>query len=328
MGTYLSSLNPTALWNAAPGGLAQGLIWGIMALGVYLTFRVLNFADLTCDGSLALGGAVAVMGMLRGMNPELVLLLAFGAGVLAGLVTGFLHTVLGIPDILAGILTQISLYSINLNIMGKANQAVPVGQVSLHFTSNIRYLGQTITLTLLVDAVIVTLYYLFLGTELGSAIRSTGINPNMSRANGINTSRMKVLALMFSNGLIALSGGILSEYQGFADVKMGQGAIVIGLAAVIIGEVLVSALGGARLNFAVRLAFVIFGAVIYYFVYVFVLWLKFPADDMKLLTAIVVAIFLAVPYLQDQRTSSFAGLKKRNEKLLAEEQKQKDGAEG
>ena len=315
MAAYFSSLNPTALWNAAPGGLAQGLIWGIMALGVYLTFRVLNFADLTCDGSLALGGAVAVMGILKGYNPEMVLLFAFCAGVLAGLVTGFLHTSLGIPEILAGILTQISLYSINLNIMGKANQAVPVGQVTVHFTSNIRYLAQTIALTLVVDVFIIIVYYYFLGTELGSAIRATGINPNMSRANGINTNKMKVLALMFSNGLIALSGGILSEYQGFADVKMGQGAIVIGLAAVIIGEVLCRAIVGDRQNFAVRLAFTVIGAIVYYFVYVFVLWLKFPADDMKLLTAIVVAIFLATPYLQQQRTSSFAGLKRRNAKL-------------
>ncbi len=318
MGAYFSSLNPTALWNAAPGGLAQGLIWGIMALGVYMTFRVLNFADLTCDGSFALGGATAVMLILKGHSPEVVLLVSFAAGIAAGFVTGFLHTVLGIPDILAGILTQISLYSINLNIMGKANQAVPVGQVQVHFTSNIRYLGQTIALTLVVDVVIIMIYYFFLGTELGSAIRATGINPNMSRANGINTNAMKVLALMFGNGLVALSGGILSEYQGFADVKMGQGAIVIGLAAVIIGEVLALAMFGKRLDFVIRLTFTVVGAIVYYFVYVFVLWLKFPADDMKLLTAVVVAIFLAVPNLKEKRGNSFSGLKKRNAKLAAE----------
>lgn len=324
MAAYFASLNPTALWNAAPGGLAQGLIWGIMALGVYLTFRVLNFADMTVDGSFATGGAVTVMLILGGWSPEAALPIAFLAGVAAGLITGILHTCLGIPDILAGILTQISLYSINLNIMGKANQAVPAGAVTLHFTSNIRYLGQTIALTLVVDVIIIGIFYWFLGTEMGSAIRSTGINPNMSRAQGINTGRMKVIALAVANGLVALSGGILSEYQGFADVKMGQGSIVIGLAAVIIGEVLAEAIMGKRLGFVVRLTFVVVGAVIYYFVYIFVLWLKFPADDMKLLTAIVVAIFLAVPYLKEMRKSSFHALAKRNSKSDAADGKGKE----
>ncbi len=324
MAAYFASLNPTALWNAAPGGLAQGLIWGIMALGVYLTFRVLNFADMTVDGSFATGGAVTVMLILGGWSPEAALPIAFLAGVAAGLVTGILHTCLGIPDILAGILTQISLYSVNLNIMGKANQAVPAGAVTLHFTSNIRYLGQTIALTLIVDVIIIGIFYWFLGTEMGSAIRSTGINPNMSRAQGINTGRMKVVALAVANGLVALAGGILSEYQGFADVKMGQGSIVIGLAAVIIGEVLAEAIMGKRLGFVVRLTFVVIGAVIYYFVYIFVLWLKFPADDMKLLTAIVVAIFLAVPYLKEMRKSSFRALAKRNSKSGAADGKEKE----
>ncbi len=324
MAAYFASLNPTALWNAAPGGLAQGLIWGIMALGVYLTFRVLNFADMTVDGSFATGGAVTVMLILGGWSPEAALPIAFLAGVAAGLITGILHTCLGIPDILAGILTQISLYSINLNIMGKANQAVPAGAVTLHFTSNIRYLGQTIALTLIVDVIIIGIFYWFLGTEMGSAIRSTGINSNMSRAQGINTGRMKVIALAVANGLVALSGGILSEYQGFADVKMGQGSIVIGLAAVIIGEVLAEAIMGKRLGFVVRLTFVVIGAVIYYFVYIFVLWLKFPADDMKLLTAIVVAIFLAVPYLKEMRKSSFRALAKRNSKSDAADGKGKE----
>ncbi len=314
MAAYFASLNPTALWNAAPGGLAQGLIWGIMALGVYLTFRVLNFADMTCDGSFALGGAVCVMMILGGASPQVALVVSLLCGLISGLVTGILHTVLGIPDILAGILTQISLYSINLNIMGKSNQAIPVGQGMMPFTSNIRFLGQTIALTLIVDAVIVMVLYWFLGTEIGSSIRATGINPNMSRAQGINTSVMKVIALSVSNGMIALAGGVISEYQGFADVKMGQGAIVIGLAAVIIGEVLAEALVGKRLNFIMRLAFTIVGAIVYYFVYVFVLWLKFPADDMKLLTAIVVAIFLSVPYFKRCRTSSFAALRRRNAK--------------
>jgi putative ABC transport system permease protein len=327
MAAYFASLNPVALWNAAPGGIAQGLIWGIMALGVYMTFRILNFADMTVDGSFALGGAIAVMLMLKGFNPEIVLVVSFLAGLCAGFITGFLHTMLGIPDILAGILTQISLYSINLNIMGKANQAVPVGQVRVFFTSNIRYLGQTIALTLVVDVILIAVFYWFLGTENGSAIRATGINAHMSRAQGINTNRMKVEALMVGNALVSLSGGILAEYQGFADVKMGQGAIVIGLAAVIIGEVLAQLVAGKRLNFILRLSFTVIGAIVYYMVYVFVLWLKFPADDMKLLTAIVVAIFLAVPYFQEQKTSSFHGLKRRNAKLREAMRKAAEGDE-
>lgn len=317
MAAYFASLNPTALWNSTPGGVAQGLIWGIMALGIYLTFRVLNIADMTCDGSFALGGCVGVMLIVNGWNPELVLIVSFAAGVLAGLVTGLLSTVLGIPDILAGILTQISLYSINLNIMGKSNQTIPVTKVTLHFTSNLNYLTRTILITLAVDAVIILIYYWFMGTELGSAIRATGINPHMSRAQGINTNRTKVIALAIGNGLIALSGGILSQYQGFADVKMGQGAIVIGLAAVIIGEVLGAALLGRRQNFMSKLIFTVIGGVVYYFVYVFVIWLKFPTDDMKLLTAIVVAIFLAVPNLQASRRTSFRALAKRNRALEA-----------
>ena len=314
---YFASLNPTALMNSVPGGVAQGLIWGIMALGIYLTFRVLNIADMTCDGSFALGGCVGVILIVNGWNPELVLILSFAAGVLAGLVTGFLSTVLGIPDILAGILTQISLYSINLNILGKSNQTIPVTKVTLYFTSNINYLTRTILITLAVDAVIIAAYYWFMGTELGSSIRSTGINPQMSRAQGINTNRTKVLALAIGNGLIALSGGILAQYQGFADVKMGQGAIVIGLAAVIIGEVLGAAFLGKRQNFLSKLIFTVIGGVIYYLVYVFVIWMKFPTDDMKLLTAVVVAIFLAVPNLQASRQTSFRALARRNRALAA-----------
>ena len=295
---YLAALNPAALLRSCPGGVAQGLIWGIMALGVYITFRVLDTADLTVDGSLATGGAVCIMLVLGGVNPQLALLAAFFAGVAAGIVTGFLHTVLGIPDILAGILTQISLYSINLNIMGRANQAVNVNQVSFYFTSNAKLLTRTILLVAVLCAALIALLYWYMGTEHGSSLRALGCNPNMTRAQGINTNAMKVVGLALSNGLVALSGGILSQYQGFADVNMGRGAIVIGLAAVIIGEVLGEALLGKRLNFAGRLTFVVVGGVIYYIVYVFVLWLKFPADDMKLLTAIVVALFLSVPYLK------------------------------
>lgn len=315
---YLSSLNPAALLRACPGGLAQGLIWGIMALGVYMTFRMLDIADLTVDGSIATGGAVCIMLVLKGWNPQLALMMSMVAGMLCGLVTGLLHTKLGIPDILAGILTQISLYSINLNIMGKANQAVNISKVKFLFTSNAKLLNRTIVLVAGVCAVLVVLLYLYLGTEHGSALRATGINGNMARAQGINTNRMKVIGLALSNGLVALSGGVLSQYQGFADVNMGRGAIVIGLAAVIIGEVLGEALVGKHLNFMLRLTFVVLGGVIYYIVYVFVLWLKFPADDMKLLTAIVVAIFLAIPNLRSASRNSFARIAKQNARLEKE----------
>lgn len=238
------------------------------------------------------------------------------AGMVAGVVTGFLHTRLGIPDILAGILTQISLYSINLNIMGKANQAVNVNKVSFLFTSNARFLTRTIWIVFGVCLALIIALYMYLGTEHGSALRATGINGNMARAQGINTNRMKVIGLALSNGLVALSGGVMSQYQGFADVKMGTGAIVIGLAAVIIGEVLGEALMGKHMNFFIRLSFVVLGSVIYYVVYVFVLWLKFPPDDMKLLTAVVVAIFLAVPNLRSAKKNSFSRLAKQNAKAL------------
>ena len=312
---YFASLNPAALLRACPGGIAQGLIWGIMALGVYMTYRMLGLADLTVDGSLATGGAVCIMLVLAGWNPQLALLISFIAGVLAGLITGFLHTKLGIPDILAGILTQISLYSINLNIMGKANQAVNVNKVRFLFSANAKVLPRTILLTGIVCFVLVVLLYMYLGTEHGSALRATGINGAMARAQGINTNSMKVIGLALSNGLVALAGGVLSQYQGFADINMGRGAIVIGLAAVIIGEVLGEAFLGKHLNFMVRLICVVLGGVIYYVVYVFVLWLKFPADDMKLLTAVVVAIFLAIPYLQNASKNSFSRIAKENAKL-------------
>lgn len=317
---YFASLKFTALLRALPGGVAQGLIWGVLALGVFLTFRMLGVSDLTVDGSMATGGAVCIMLVLAGVNPQLALLASFLAGMAAGVITGFLHTKLGIPDILAGILTQISLYSINLNIMGKANQAVNVNKVAFLFSSNAKLLTRTIWIVLGVCVALVVALYLYLGTEHGSALRATGINGNMARAQGINTDRMKVIGLALSNGLVALSGGIMSQYQGFADVKMGTGAIVIGLAAVIIGEVLGEALVGRHMNFMVRLAFVVLGSVIYYVVYVFVLWLKFPPDDMKLLTAVVVAIFLAVPNLRAAKRNSFGRIAKQNAKAARQSQ--------
>ena len=311
---YLSSLNIVSLFNAIPGGIAQGLVWGVMALGLFLTYKVLGFSDLSVDGSIATGGATCVMMIANGYSPTVAIFVAFIAGCIAGLVTGLLHTKLGIPDILAGILTQISCYSINLNIMGKANQAINIRQVTLYITSNTIYLWRTIGILSIICLAIISLIYWYLGTEMGSAIRATGANEVMARAQGINTNNMKVITLVLSNGFVAMSGAILSQYQGYADVNMGRGAIVIGLAAIIIGEVIGEAVLKKHLNFYGRLVFVVVGSIIYYFVYVFVIWLKFPPDDMKLLTAIVVALFLAVPYLRNYSQNSFAHLAKMNKK--------------
>ena len=232
-------MNIATLFNAMPGALAQGLIWAIMAIGVYLTFRILDVADLTVDGTLGLGGAVCIMCMISGMNVWLSLLLAFGAGLLAGLVTGLFHTFMGIPAILAGILTQLSLYSVNLKIMGKANQAINVDKydllVSLRYIKGVPFYRNTILIVAVLMVVVIAILYWFFGTELGCSIRATGCNANMARAQGINTNFNIVLGLMLSNGLVAFSGALLSQYQGFADVQMGRGAIVIGLAAVVIG---------------------------------------------------------------------------------------------
>lgn len=303
---YLTALNPASLARALPGNVAQGLIWGVMALGVYITYRLLDFADLTVDGSLATGGAVAVMLIRGGIHPALALIVAFLAGMLAGMATGLLHTVLGIPGILSSILTQISLYSVNLGIMGKSNQAVNVDNyplvVSLRYvtaggTTRLFFFGGLILGCLALIAVL----YWFFGTELGGAIRTTGCNENMARAQGINTNFIKVLALMISNGLVGLCGGLYAQYQGSADVNMGRGAIVIGLAAVIIGEVLFGKLASkSRFSFALTLVSVIIGAIIYYIAIALVLWLKMPQDYMKLFSAIVVAIFLAIPYLKEK----------------------------
>lgn len=305
---YVLSLNPMSLFRALPGSIAQGMIWGIMALGVYITFRLLDFADLTVDGSIATGAAVSVMLIRAGVSPVLSLPAAFLAGMLAGLVTGLLNTCLGIPGILASILTQISLYSINLNIMGKSNQPVSVDNyplvVSLRYVTDnatsrtIFFVGMTAFLL-----VLVAVMYWYFGTEQGHAIRATGCNGNMARAQGINTNFIKVLALMISNGLVGLCGGMYAQFQGAADVNMGRGAIVIGLAAVIIGEVLFGKFAAKRkFAFAFTLISVILGAVIYYMVYQFVLWLKMPSEDMKLFSAIVVAVFLAIPYLKEKRS--------------------------
>lgn len=284
-----------AFISAIPGALAQGLIWGIMAIGVYITFRVLDFADLTVDGTLATGGAVLVITMMNGMNVYVALLLSFIAGCVAGLVTGVLNTLLGIPPILAGILTQLALYSVNLRILGKSNQALSI--YKYHVLASMTDITKAIIIVAIFVVAIIAILYWFFDTELGHSIRATGCNQNMSRANGINIKFTKIVALILSNGLVALAGGLLSQYQGFADVNMGRGAIVIGLAAVIIGEVI---FGKIFKNFALRLLAVAFGGIIYYIVMQFVINLGLNTDDLKLLTAVIVAIFLGIPYIKSQ----------------------------
>lgn len=285
------------LIGALPGAVAQGLVWGIMAIGVYLTFRILDIADLTVDGTMCTGGAVCIIMMLNGYNVWISMLAALGAGMLAGLVTGIFHTFMGIPAILAGILTQLSLYSINLKILGKANQAINVDKynllISLRRIRNVPFYRNTILIVAIIIVILIAILYWFFGTELGCSLRATGCNPNMSRAQGINTNFNKVLGLMISNGLVALSSALLAQYQGFADVNMGRGSIVIGLAAVIIGEAI---FGKIFRNFALRLLSVAFGSILYYIVVQAVIWMGIDTNLLKMLSALVVAFFLAVPY--------------------------------
>lgn len=307
---YFSSLNILNLPGRLPGGVAQGIIWGLMALGVYITFRILDIADLTVDGSFTTGGAVTVVLILAGWPAWAALLVAMVAGTLAGLCTGLLHTKLGIPAILAGILTQFALYSINLHIMsGASNKVVRADKYSLVLSGGNVLLA--ILIGMLIAAVLIIIMYGYFGTEQGSALRATGNNPAMSRAQGIHIETMKVIGLGLSNGIVALAGGLMTQFQGTADVNMGRGAIVIGLAAIVIGEILCDAIFSKGCNFAVRLSFIIFGGVIYYAVMVVILWLRLDPNDLKLFTAIIVAIFLAVPQLKARSKSSFAGAKKR-----------------
>lgn len=294
-----------AFANALPGAIGQGLIWGIMAIGVYITFRVLDFADLTVDGTLATGGSTLVMCMAGGMNVYLALFVAFLAGCAAGLVTGLLNTVFGIPPILAGILTQLALYSVNLRIMGKANQ--PISPYNYKLAVSMADIKMAIVVVAIFVVAIIAALYWFFGTEMGHAIRATGSNMNMARANGINISMSKIVALILSNGLVALSGGLLAQYQGFADINMGRGAIVIGLAAVIIGEVIFSKIFK---NFALKLLAVAFGAIIYYVVMQFVINLGLNTDDLKLLTAAIVAVFLGIPYIKSKYAETHVKQKK------------------
>lgn len=327
---YLSLLDPIKLLKNIPGGIAQGILWGIMAIGVYITFRLLKVSDLTVEGSFATGGAVSVMMITEGVSPAvasllsvvglkglegvsypawLSLVIAAVAGILCGLVTGMLHSYLGIPAILAGILTQLALYSVNLRIMDMAaNVAVSVDKHDLIVSG--RYIPSSILIGAIISAVIIGVLYWYFGTEQGSAIRATGNNPVMSRAQGIDIDHMKLIGFALSNGLVAFAGGLVAQYQGFADVNMGRGASVIGLAAVIIGDVLTDLLSKNRPNFAFRMLCVIMGGIVYYCVVIIVLWLRLNTNDLKLFTAVIVAIFLAIPYIKEQRTTSFAKFRK------------------
>lgn len=294
-------MNILTLLNAMPGAVAQGLIWGITAIGIYITFRILDIADLTVDGSLCTGGAVCIMMMLSGHNVFVSMIAATIAGMLTGLMTGIFHTFMGIPAILSGILTQLALYSVNLKIMGKANQSINVDKydlfVSLRYIKGVSFFKNTIFVVALFVILLVVILYWFFGTELGCALRATGCNANMSRAQGINTNLSKVLGLMISNGLVGLSGALLAQYQGFADINMGRGAIVIGLAAVIIGE---AVFGRIFHNFGFKLIGVALGSILYYLVLQTVIWMGVDTDMLKFLSAILVAIFLAIPFWKDK----------------------------
>ena len=292
--------------GALPGACSQGLIWGIMAIGLYITYRILDIADLSVDGSFATGGAICVMALLKGCNVWVALLLAF--------LSGLLHPLMGIPAILAGILTQLGLYSVNLKILGKSNQSINVNQtdllISLRWVKQ-AVLGNPLIMVSLIIAVLIIILYWFFGTEIGCSIRATGANLNMSRAQGINTNINKVIGIMLSNGLVAASGALLSQYQGFADVNMGRGAIVIGLAAVIIGEAI---FGKIFKNFALRLLSVALGAVVYYIVVQIVIALGMDANLLKLLSAVIVAIFLAIPYWKGKITQKRMNTAKKEKK--------------
>ena len=295
-----------SILNSMPNAFGQGLCWGIMAIGVYITYRILDIADLTVDGSLATGGAVCAIAItIFKLDPWVAMLLAMIAGMAAGLLTGLFHTVCGIPAILSGILTQLALYSLNLRIMAIGIEAPTNANVSLQsrfgdfevlisslYIRDFSLKNPLILLAIIVVAIIGILYWLF-GTELGSGLRATGANANMARAQGINTNRNKVLGLVISNGLVAVSGALLAQYSGGATIDMGKGGIVIGLAAIIIGEVLLDKLFR---NFALKLLTCVIGAILYYVVITFVLRLGLQSSDLNLLTALVVALFLAIPY--------------------------------
>ena len=283
------------LLGALPGAVAQGLVWGVTAIGVYITYKILDIADLTVDGTICTGAAVCTMMMLSGQSPWLSILGAIAAGALAGVITGLLHVFLGIPAILAGILTQMTLWSVNLKILGKANQAISARNTTVLLSQ--MNIPHALIVLAVVGVLTVAVLYLFFGNELGCSIRATGCNQSMSRAQGINTNFTKVTGLAISNAIVALSGALLCQYQGYTDINMGRGAVVIGLAAVVIGEALVRRISP---NFAVRLTGVIAGAIVYYVVYQTIIFVGFDTDMLKMFSAIVVAAFLGVPYLKKQ----------------------------
>lgn len=296
-------------FRSLPSPVAQGMIWGIMAVGVYMTYKILDLSDLTVDGSFATGGAVLVVLTTGGVNIYIATLAAFAAGCLAGLATGIFHTRFGIPAILSGILTQLALYSINLRIMGgRANVPISWRNYELIVSSKSDELWKTIIILVIFIVALIGALYWFFGTELGFSIRATGCNQKMARANGINTDSRKMIGLVLSNGIVALSGALLAQFNGNADVNMGRGAIVIGLAAVIIGEVIFS---GIFINFALRLVGTVIGAIIYYIVIAVVLKLGLNANDLKLFSALIVAIFLALPHWKEKLAARSA--KKRKE---------------
>lgn len=293
-------MNIGNLINAMPGAVAQGMIWGIMAIGVYITFKILDLADLTVDGSMVTGMAVCAMLMVNGWNVWPAMLISVIAGMLAGLLTGIFHTVMGIPAILSGILTQLILWSVNLKIMGKSNQALSARKYDV-LLSQLNKANALIVVALFCVVIIILLYWFF-GTRYGASVRATGCNEKMSRAQGINTNFNKVIGFMISNGLVALSGALLAQYSGKADINDGRGAIVIGLAAVIIGEAIVTQF---TQNFIIRLLSVIMGGIIYYVVYQTVIFLGLDTDFLKMLSALIVAIFLAVPHLKKTYFSNY-----------------------
>ena len=307
IGTFLSAFlyfgkDPAFMFinylQSLPAAVAQGIIWGIMAIGVYITYKVLDIADLTVDGSICTGAAVCAVMITTGQPMWLALLLAFVSGMLAGLVTGVLHTFMGIPAILAGILTQLMLWSVNLKIMGQSQITLNITKNNLLITNRVAQISKTLIIMGIFTVAIIALLYWFFGTEFGASVRATGSNLNMSRAQGINTNFTKIFGLVLSNGIVALSGALLAQYQGNANNNMGKGAIVIGLAAVIIGEALFGKL--AKNNFAVKLLTVVFGGIVYYIVYNTVIYVGLDADLLKLLSALLVALFLAVPYWKNK----------------------------
>ena len=317
MDLFLSKL--TTFGNALPGDITQGLIWGILAIGVYLTYKILDFADLTVDGSLGLGGVTAVVLITNGVPVPVAMLIAFLAGCMAGLCTALLNTMLGIPGILAGILTQLALYSVYLDINGKANAPISVDNHPLVISSRYVTAGneipdvlRTVGTALIFVVLIIAALYWFFGTEYGMSIRATGCNPAMSKAEGINTKATTIITLALSNGFVGLSGALLAQYQGFADVNMGRGAIVIGLAAVIIGMVLGDVILRKHFNFVGKLSFTAIGAIVYFIVLRIVMLIGLSTDNTKLFSAIIVALFLAVPYLQKQAKTSFRRAGKRS----------------